>query len=73
LWGLGTEQEEGCRTGPPGYIGWGVIDSLESIPGLQKSLKIPSLKSGSIYVVHKHRKKAAFSHYVIRGYITTKI
>ncbi len=22
LWGLGTEQEEGYRTGPPGYIGW---------------------------------------------------
>ncbi len=22
LWGLGTEEEEGCRTGPPGYIGW---------------------------------------------------
>jgi hypothetical protein len=22
LWGLGTEEEEGFRTGPPGYIGW---------------------------------------------------
>ncbi len=22
LWGLGTELEKGCRTGPPGYIGW---------------------------------------------------
>ncbi len=22
LWGLGTEQEQGYRTGPPGYIGW---------------------------------------------------
>jgi hypothetical protein len=22
LWGLGTEEEEGYRTGPPGYIGW---------------------------------------------------
>ncbi len=22
LWGLGTEEEEGNRTGPPGYIGW---------------------------------------------------
>jgi hypothetical protein len=21
LWGLGTEEEEGYRTGPPGYIG----------------------------------------------------
>ncbi len=22
LWGLGTEEEVGYRTGPPGYIGW---------------------------------------------------
>jgi hypothetical protein len=22
LWGLGTEEEEGYRSGPPGYIGW---------------------------------------------------
>jgi hypothetical protein len=22
LWGLGTEEEYGFRTGPPGYIGW---------------------------------------------------
>jgi hypothetical protein len=22
LWGLGTEEEEGYRTGPPGYIDW---------------------------------------------------
>jgi hypothetical protein len=22
LWGLGIEEEEGYRTGPPGYIGW---------------------------------------------------
>ncbi len=22
LWGLGTEQEQSCRTGPPGNIGW---------------------------------------------------
>jgi hypothetical protein len=22
LWGLGTKEEEGYRTGPPGYIGW---------------------------------------------------
>jgi hypothetical protein len=21
-WGLGTKEEEGSRTGPPGYIGW---------------------------------------------------
>jgi hypothetical protein len=22
LWGLGTEEEYGYSTGPPGYIGW---------------------------------------------------
>jgi hypothetical protein len=22
LWGLGTEEEQGFRTGPPGYIRW---------------------------------------------------
>jgi hypothetical protein len=22
LWGLGTGEDEGYRTGPPGYIGW---------------------------------------------------
>jgi hypothetical protein len=22
LWGLGTEEEKGFRTGPPDYIGW---------------------------------------------------
>jgi hypothetical protein len=22
LWGLGTEEKWGYRTGPPGYIGW---------------------------------------------------
>jgi hypothetical protein len=22
LWEIGTEEEEGYRTGPPGYIGW---------------------------------------------------
>ncbi len=22
LWGLGIEQEEGCRSGPPGYTDW---------------------------------------------------
>ncbi len=38
-WGLGTEYEQGYRTGPPRYIGWR-IDALESIPGLLKSFKI---------------------------------
>jgi len=39
LWGLGTEQEYGCRTGPPCYMQPtqpGGIGSLESILGLLK-------------------------------------
>jgi hypothetical protein len=41
LWGLGTEEEEGYRTGPPGFIGWRAgINSLESIPGPHTRLKI---------------------------------
>ncbi len=49
LWGLGTEEEWGYRTGPPGYIGWRssflLIDSMESIPELHKRLKIQALKT----------------------------
>ena len=41
---VGAELEQDCRTGPPGYIGWRTgIDSLESVPGLLKSLKIPAM------------------------------
>jgi hypothetical protein len=44
LWVLGTEEEEGNRTGPPCYIGWR-IHSLESIPRLLKRLKIRALST----------------------------
>ncbi len=39
----------GCRTGPQGYIGYGRIDSLVSIPELLKCLKIPALGSLNVY------------------------
>jgi hypothetical protein len=42
LWGLGTEEEEGYLTGPPGYMAGG-IHSLESIPGPHTRLKIRAL------------------------------
>jgi len=48
LWGLGTGEEEGYRTGPPGYAGG--LHSLESIPGPYTRLKIRaqmSLSSGT--------------------------
>ncbi len=60
LLGPGTKQKQGSHAGPPGYIGqrnrflgidfWAPIsglgiDSLESISGLHRSLKIPPLYS----------------------------
>ncbi len=46
LWGLRTKQEQGCRTGPPGYIlvAWR-NHSWESIPGPFKSLPPGTLYS----------------------------
>ncbi len=41
LWRLETEQEQGCRTGPPATQAGGLY-SLESIPELLKRLKISS-------------------------------
>jgi hypothetical protein len=42
LWGLGTEEEEGYRTGPPGYIDW--RNSFLGIDsGAHTRLKIPAL------------------------------
>jgi hypothetical protein len=38
----------GFSYGPPGYIRAGGSDSLQSIPGLLKSLKIPSLNLNSV-------------------------
>jgi hypothetical protein len=42
LWGLGTEEEQGFRTVPPGYMAGG-IHSLESMPGPHKHLKVRAL------------------------------
>ncbi len=42
LWGLGTEEEQGFRTGPQATLAGG-IHSLESIPGPQKHLKVRAL------------------------------
>jgi hypothetical protein len=42
LWGLGTEEKLGYRTGPSGYMAGG-IHSLESTSGLHKRLKIRAL------------------------------
>ncbi len=44
LWGLGTEVEQGCRTGPPGWRNRFL--GINSWVPLVKSLKIPSLFLG---------------------------
>jgi hypothetical protein len=44
LWGLGTEDEEVYRTGPPGYIDWR-NSFLGSIPGPHTRLKIRAQNS----------------------------
>jgi hypothetical protein len=52
----------GCRTGPPGYIGWR-IDSLESISELLKCLKIPPHAVANLrwrYVINEERRRLDF-------------
>ncbi len=43
LWGLGTEEEEGYRTGPPGYIGW-----RNSFPGIDSGAPNTFKNTGSV-------------------------
>jgi hypothetical protein len=44
LWGLGTEEEEGYRTGPPGYIGW-----RNSFLGIDSGAPYTFKNTGSVY------------------------
>jgi hypothetical protein len=44
LWGLGTEEEEGYRTGPPGYIGW-----RNSLLGIDSRAPYTFKNTGSVY------------------------
>ncbi len=48
VWGLGTKEEQGYRTGPPGQAGG--IHSWESVPGLHKRLKMRALVFYTILV-----------------------
>jgi hypothetical protein len=58
LWGLGNEEEEGYRTGPPGYIVWRNsflgIDSgapyTYKNTGSYQSLSLPPLWGGFVFV-----------------------
>ncbi len=47
LWGLGTGEEEGYRTGPPGYIGW-----RNSFLGIDSAGPHTRLKIPALYIVH---------------------
>jgi hypothetical protein len=42
LWGLGTKEEEGYRTGSPGYIGW-----RNSFPGIDSGAPYTFKNTGS--------------------------
>jgi hypothetical protein len=46
LWGLGTEEEEGYRTGPRGYIGW-----RNSFLGIDSGAPYTFKTTGSVHVV----------------------
>ncbi len=45
LWGLGTEEEEGYRTGPPGYKGW-----RNSFLGIDSGAPYMFKNTGSVFV-----------------------
>ncbi len=51
LWGLGTEEEEGYRTGPPGYRGW-----RNSFLGIDSGAPYTSKNTGSVYYIDSFRK-----------------
>ncbi len=48
LWGLGTEEEEGYRTGPPGYTGW-----QNSFLGIDSEATYTFKNTGSGYRMYK--------------------
>ncbi len=50
LWGLGTEEEEGYRTGPPGYIGW-----QNSFLGIDSGATYTFKNTGSVKICAGHK------------------
>jgi hypothetical protein len=52
LWGLGTEEEEGSRTGPPGYIGW-----RNSFLGIDSGAPYTFKNTGSAELGRRGRKE----------------
>jgi hypothetical protein len=48
LWGLGTEEEEGYRTAPPGYTGW-----QNSFLGIDSGAIYTAKNTGSGYRMYK--------------------
>jgi hypothetical protein len=58
LWGLGTEEEEGYRNGPPGYIGWRNsflgIDSGAPYTFKNTSTGMLVLQKGGRYTIQKN-------------------
>ncbi len=58
LWGLGTEEESGYRTGPPGYIGW-----WNSFLGIDSCLKIPAQVTSYRYFSFQGGGRFMYRHY----------
>ncbi len=56
LWGARNRVGMGCRNGPPGYIGWR-NDSLESILGLLKNLKIRAQYTYAVQMLPEGRSE----------------
>ncbi len=53
LWGPGTEQEEGYRTGPPGFIGW-----RNSFFGIDSGAPYTFKNMGPVFPLHKAKRHA---------------
>ncbi len=51
LRGLGTDEEEGYRTGPPGYIGW-----RNSFLGINSGAPDTFKNTGSVFVIKPVKK-----------------
>jgi hypothetical protein len=52
LWGLGTKEEEGYRTGPPGYIGWrNSFLGIDSGPHTRLKIRAPRAVTTTIFLL----------------------
>jgi hypothetical protein len=60
LWGLSTEEEQGFRTGPPGYIGW-----RNSFLGINSGAPYTFKSTGSVFDFNKKNKQFVLLYFVL--------